>query len=91
MKYCRTCKTLYHDDELRCHECSKKLKEHIIAINSLEEEADSLYVSSMYKLHGETDPIAIIAWRDIYMFLEKCLDTSEHIADIVESVVMKNT
>ena len=44
---------------------SKKLKEHIIAINSLEEEADSLYVSSMYKLHGETDPIAIIAWRDI--------------------------
>lgn len=70
---------------------SKKLKEHIIAINSLEEEADSLYVSSMYKLHGETDPIAIIAWRDIYMFLEKCLDTSEHIADIVESVVMKNT
>lgn len=70
---------------------SKKLKEHIIAINSLEEEADSLYVSSMYKLHGETDPIVIIAWRDIYMFLEKCLDTSEHIADIVESVVMKNT
>ena len=70
---------------------SKKLKEHIIAINSLEEEADSLYVSSMYKLHGETDPISIIAWRDIYMFLEKCLDTSEHIADIVESVVMKNT
>ena len=34
-------------------------------------------------------PLDIIAWREIYTYLEKCADTGEHIADVVESVVMK--
>ncbi len=71
---------------------SKTMKEHIIAINSLEEQADKLYMDSMYQLHGScTDPLEVIAWRDVYTYLEKCADTCEHIADIVESVAMKNS
>ncbi len=71
---------------------SKKLKEHLININSLEEEADRLYISCMYNLHGECDnPITVIAWRDIYTYLEKCSDTAEHVAYVVESVIMKNS
>ncbi len=71
---------------------SKTLKEHIIKINSLEEQADKLYMSSMHSLHAESkDALYIIAWRDIYTYLEKCSDTAEHIADIVESVIMKNS
>lgn len=71
---------------------SKKLKEHIININSLEEEADKLYISCMRNLHGsKNDLMEVIAWRDVYTFLEKCSDTAEHIADIVESVAMKNS
>ena len=70
---------------------SKKLKEHLININSLEEKADKLYISCMYELHGEEDFMTVIAWRDIYTYLEKCADTAEHLADIVESVIMKNS
>ncbi len=70
---------------------SKKLKEHIININSLEEQADKLYIKCMYDLHGGSDVLEIMAWKDIYVYLEKCTDTSEHIADIVESVAMKNS
>ena len=71
---------------------SSKLKQEIININSLEEEADSLYISSMRKLHTEeTDVRQIIAWREIYDYLEKCADTCEHVADTVGSVVMKNS
>ncbi len=71
---------------------SKKLKELIININSIEEESDKLFIECMHKLHSEKDNLfEVIAWRDIYNAIEKCSDTAEHIADIVESVVMKNS
>ena len=71
---------------------SKKIQEHIIQINTLEEEADQLFIDSMRDLHTTcTDPIQIIVWRELYIYLEKCVDACEHVADIVESVVMKNS
>lgn len=61
-------------------------------INALEEEGDRVYMEIMRKLHTEvTDPLEIIAWREIYDYLEKCCDACEHVADVVESVMMKNT
>lgn len=69
-----------------------KLKEIIIKINSMEEEADQLYIENMRKLHTQsTDPLHIIAWREIYDYLEKCADACEHVANVVESIMMKNT
>lgn len=71
---------------------SKKLREHIIHINTMEEQADKLFLATMRKLHTTcTDPITIITWREIYIYLEKCADACEHVADTVESIVMKNT
>ena len=71
---------------------SKTLHGLIIEINALEEEGDRLFIESMRRLHAEvTDPIEIIAWREIYVYLEKCCDACEHAADVVESVIMKNT
>ncbi len=71
---------------------SKTLHGLIIEINALEEEGDRLFIESMRRLHAEvTDPTEIIAWREIYVYLEKCCDACEHVADVVESVIMKNT
>ena len=71
---------------------SKTLHGLIIEINALEEEGDRLFIESMRRLHAEvTDPIEIIAWREIYVYLEKCCDACEHVADVGESVIMKNT
>ena len=71
---------------------SKQLHDHIVNINTLEEEADELFVSSLRTLHTtSSDPIQIIVWREIYIYLEKCVDACEHVADTVESVIMKNT
>ena len=70
---------------------SKKLKEDIIRINSLEEESDRLYIANMRELHiNKTDIAEVIAWGEIYTYLEKCADACEAIADSVEYVVMKN-
>ena len=71
---------------------SKTLQDHIIRINTLEEEADQLFISSLRTLHTTcTDPLEVIVWREIYIYLEKCVDACEHVADTVESVVMKNS
>ena len=71
---------------------SKKLHEHIVNINTLEEDADQMFISGMRNLHTTCDdPVTIIVWREIYIYLEKCVDACEHVADTVESVIMKNS
>lgn len=71
---------------------SKNLKKLMIRINDLEEEADRLFIQSVRGLYTEAgDLLRIIAWRDIYVYLERCADACEHVADVVESVVMKNS
>ena len=71
---------------------SKTLHDRIIQINTMEEAADKLYISSMYRLHTSGhDALTVMAWQEIYAYLEKCADACEHIADAVESVIMKNS
>lgn len=79
-------------EEFKDFKRSKNLKSLIIRINDLEEESDRLFIQSVRKLYVESkDPIRIIAWRDIFIYLERCADACEHVADVVESVVMKNS
>lgn len=71
---------------------NKELKPSIIRMNTLEENEDELFIFSMRKLHVEEQDVRnIIAWREIYTYLEKCADACEHVADIVGSVAMKNS
>ncbi len=71
---------------------SSKLRPIIININSLEEEADKMYIANLRKLHTEEkDVLQIIAWREIYDYMEKCADACEHVADTVGSIVMTNS
>lgn len=71
---------------------SKALREHVININSIEEEADHVYIASMRELHtGCDDPLQVFTWHEAYTFLEYCVDSVEHVADTVDSIVMKNS
>ena len=46
----------------------------------------------MRRLHTEvSDPLEVIAWREIYIYLEKCCDACEHTANAAERVILKNT
>lgn len=90
IRCCRALKEMM--EEFADFKKSKTLHGLIIEINALEEEGDRLFIDSMRALHTEvTDPIQIIAWREIFVYLEKCCDACEHVADVVESVIMKNT
>ena len=71
---------------------SRTLKDRIISINTMEEEADRIFIENMRKLHtSETEPLEIIIWRDVYRYLEQCADACEHVADSCEKVLMNNT
>ena len=90
IRCCETLKKMM--EEFADFKKSKEIYQSIVDINGLEEEGDRLFIQSMRRLHTEvTDPIEIIAWREIFMYLEKCCDACEHVADAVESVIMKNS
>lgn len=90
VRCCKELKSLM--EEFRNFKKSKHLKEHIIMINQMEEEGDRLYLQAMRDLHTkDTPPLEVIAWREIYDYLEDCCDACEDVADIVESIVIENT
>lgn len=64
----------------------------IVEINRLEELGDNLYIQAFRKLYTKGgDPLETIAWSEVYKQLEKCCDTCEHAADVIECVIVKNT
>ena len=78
--------------ELHNFKKPEKLLSTSIRINDIEEECDRIYLESYRTVRAEfSDALEIIAWRKIYDYLERCSDSCEHVADIVDKIVMKNT
>ncbi|MCI9414544.1 MAG: DUF47 domain-containing protein [Clostridiales bacterium] len=78
--------------EFRSFRKSGVIHETTVEINRLEEEGDALYTKAMRRLFMTSrDPIELMIWREIYERLEKCCDACEHVANIVESIIMKNS
>ena len=70
----------------------EKLHSMIVELNHAEEECDAIYLESALRVRDlNTDVLEIVAWREIYHCMESCADACEHVADSVETIVMKNT
>lgn len=70
---------------------STQLQKYIIEINDLEEEGDKLYTGSVHNLFSiSKDPIELLTWTETMDQFEKSCDSIEHVAIVVESVVMNN-
>jgi uncharacterized protein len=60
-------------------------------ISQLEHEADRVHQDAIVGLfEQERDPIAVIKWKEIYDFLEAATDRCEDVANLLETVVVKN-
>ena len=69
----------------------KGLDERIIAINSLENDGDRIQREAIASLFdGEMKCTDIIKWKDIYEMLEAAIDECEHVANVIESIVLKH-
>ena len=81
----RAVSALRHPRQLR------QVLEQLREINRLENEADALFLSASADLfHSEMSPVDIIKWRDIYDQLERATDSAEHVAHVLESIVLKH-
>ncbi len=67
------------------------INERFREIHRLENEADDVYFRAIEQLFKEeTDPIAVIKWKEFYEILENATDRCESVANIIESIVLKH-
>ena len=79
-------------EEFRHFKKSQTIGKHIIEVNTLESDGDTLHAECIRKLFcGSEDALSIIAWMTLFEGFEECLDACEDAVDVIESVIMKNT
>jgi uncharacterized protein Yka (UPF0111/DUF47 family) len=67
------------------------MSEHWVTIHDLENQADHVTRGAIGALfHNGHDPIYVIKWKDVYALLEKTVDRTEDIANILETISIKN-
>jgi uncharacterized protein len=65
---------------------------HCVEINRLENEADLVSQQAIARLFEyEKDPINLIKVKELLEFLESATDKAEDVANVLETVVLKNT
>lgn len=67
------------------------VKECSVQVNSLENEADRVSRDAISALfEKETDPMAVIKWKEIYEAFEAGTDRCEDVANILERIALKH-
>ena len=90
VKCCASMKKMM--EEFKHFRKSNSIKDHVVEINRLEEVGDHLYTEAMHSLFEPgNDPLQVMAWVEAFDHLEICCDACEDVADVVESVIMKNS
>jgi len=68
------------------------IDEYCIEINRLENAADDIYRKAIGNLFANgSSPMEVIKWLDIYEILESATDRCEDVANILESIGLKNS
>jgi uncharacterized protein len=63
---------------------------HVVEINRLENEADSICRSAIQRLFKEQkDPILLIKWKEVLENLERATDECEDVANSLENIYLK--
>ena len=76
---------------MRVLENHNDILKHCIEINRLENEGDRLCRTLIAGLFlEEKDPVELIKWKEIIEVLENAIDKVEDVANVIESVVLKN-
>lgn len=89
----RCVKALYEAvKELKNFKKPEALRTLLVEVNTIESEADSMYVETIHTLFGnEVDSKVLISSKSIYESLENCCDLCERAADVIEQIIIKNT
>lgn len=70
----------------------KMVAEHARELKRLEEEGDAIYHAAVGSLFaGSPDPLEVIKWKDLYDKLEDAIDQCDDVANVLESISIKNS
>jgi len=70
----------------------QEIKDKVIEVNRIEEQADRLYEKSIRDLYrNDKEPVQVIKWTNIYGTIENCFDACEEIAECIDNVLVKNS
>jgi uncharacterized protein len=68
------------------------ISHYTVEINRLENEGDRITREAVASLFdGGIDPMVVIRWKDLFERLEEAIDAAEHVANILEGIVIKNS
>ncbi len=68
------------------------LRHYTVEINRLENDGDRVVRDAIASLfYGGIDPMVVIRWKDIFERLEEAIDATEHVANALEGIVIKNS
>jgi uncharacterized protein len=63
-----------------------------VEINRLENDGDRIVREAIASLFDTgIDPMVVIRWKDIFERLEDAIDSTERVANLLESIVIKNS
>jgi uncharacterized protein Yka (UPF0111/DUF47 family) len=69
-----------------------EISQHTVEINRLENEGDRITREAVASLFdARIDPMVVIRWKDLFERLEAAIDSTEHVADILYGIVIKNS
>ena len=68
------------------------MSHYTVEVNRLENEGDRISRDAIASLfEAGIDPLVVIRWKDIFERLEEAIDATEHVANILQGVVIKNS
>ena len=71
---------------------SAAIRPALVDLNSLEEEGDTLHFATVKGLFAAPeDPLSTVTWKAVFDAFEDCYDACEHVGDVIEGVVLKNS
>jgi predicted phosphate transport protein (TIGR00153 family) len=70
----------------------KDVSHYTVEINRLENDGDRITREAIASLFDNgIDPMVVIRWKDIFERLEAAIDATEHVANIIEGISLKNS
>src|SRR5918997_4680608 len=68
------------------------ISHYVVEIHRLENDGDRAVREAVASLfESGVDPMQVIRWKDIFERLEGAIDATEHVADVLEAIVIKNS
>jgi uncharacterized protein len=70
----------------------KDISHYTVEINRLENDGDRIVREAIASLFDNgIDPMVVIRWKDIFEKLGDAIDATEHVANIIEGIALKNS